>query len=248
MTSVLSALKTPVSVLCASSKGRIMKIQVMSDIHREFGVPDLDFHNDADILIVAGDISVSGETERELNNLGFPSKKKVLAVKGNHDRWVNPNNPSFPVILDKNITILDRQIKTIKKQRFLGCSLWYDPDKTDGNWSDFVYYNREKIEQHHKDDVRFIYDNLKEGDVVITHFLPSYSCIAPRWKKFDSNCYFVGEELEELIKERKPKLWIFGHTHDSIDFHIGETRMICNPYGYYGHQLNPNYEVKIIDI
>lgn len=162
--------------------------------------------------------------------------------------WINPQYHSFPAPLDKNITILDCQIKTIKKQRFLGCSLWYDPDKTQGNWSDFVYYDREKISQHHQKEVAFLYDNLQENDVVITHFLPSHTCTHPRWKNYDSNCFFVGEELQELIIERKPKLWIFGHTHDSMDFYLGQTRMVCNPYGYYPGGLNPNYETKVIDI
>lgn len=225
-----------------------MKIQVLSDIHREFGTPDLDFHPDADVIIIAGDISVSGEVERALNNLELPQKKKVLAVRGNHCRWVNTQYHSLPAPLDKNIIILDCQIRKIKKQRFLGCSLWYNPDKTQGNWSDFVYYDREKISQHHQKEVAFLYDNLQENDVVITHFLPSHACTHPRWKNYDSNCFFVGEELQELIIERKPKLWIFGHIHDSMDFYLGQTRMVCNPYGYYPDGLNPNYITKVIDI
>jgi len=29
------------------------------------------------------------------------------------------------------------------------------------------------------------------------------------------------------------KLWIHGHTHDSFDYNIGDTRVVCNPVGYY---------------
>jgi hypothetical protein len=27
--------------------------------------------------------------------------------------------------------------------------------------------------------------------------------------------------------------WLFGHTHDAMDFQLGSTRLVCNPHGYY---------------
>jgi len=226
-----------------------MKIQIASDLHREFGNKPLEFDRSADVICLAGDISVSGFLEASLNGLNIPKKTKCLVVKGNHDFWVNPHIfQEMPVLLQNNISVLNRQIKTIKKQRFLGCSLWYDPTDLDRNWADFKYYNEYDILTNHKKDVRFIKENLREGDVEMTHFLPSYKCISPRWRGSDTNFYFVGYEFYDLILEKKPKLWIFGHTHDSVDMMIGETRLICNPYGYEGYDLNKDYETKILEI
>jgi hypothetical protein len=38
------------------------------------------------------------------------------------------------------------------------------------------------------------------------------------------------------------KFWFHGHMHDSIDYQVGECRVLCNPRGYNYYQLNPNFE------
>ena len=39
--------------------------------------------------------------------------------------------------------------------------------------------------------------------------------------------------LDALIEERRPALWVHGHTHTSFDYEFaGGTRVICNPKGY----------------
>ena len=49
----------------------------------------------------------------------------------------------------------------------------------------------------------------------------------------------------------EPVLWVHGHTHDSLDYMIEKTRVICNPYGYYGtdtgmvKDFNPSFIVEI---
>ncbi len=56
--------------------------------------------------------------------------------------------------------------------------------------------------------------------------------------------------MDELILKRQPALWVHGHTHDSADYHLGSTHVVCNPFGYLGHELNDrwssgkNIEVK----
>jgi hypothetical protein len=67
--------------------------------------------------------------------------------------------------------------------------------------------------------------------VVVTHHLPSQRCVAPQWAGHPLNPFFVCE-LDALIQERRPAIWIHGHTHDSVDVRVGETRILCNPFGY----------------
>lgn len=43
-------------------------------------------------------------------------------------------------------------------------------------------------------------------------------------------CY--SSDLTGLILERKPDLWIHGHVHQTADYRIGQTRVICNPRGH----------------
>jgi hypothetical protein len=92
---------------------------------------------------------------------------------------------------------------------------------------------------------------MREGDVIITHFLPSWRSVHPKWAAAATNCFFVSDQ-EPLMVERKPALWLHGHTHDSADYQVGPTRVVCNPFGYAvqgGQHLNPRYtEEKFLDV
>ncbi|MDX8482282.1 hypothetical protein RFN28_28060 [Mesorhizobium sp. VK24D] len=39
-------------------------------------------------------------------------------------------------------------------------------------------------------------------------------------------------DLSALIEAGRPALWLHGHTHDSCDYQVGNTRVVCNPRGY----------------
>ena len=41
---------------------------------------------------------------------------------------------------------------------------------------------------------------------------------------------------------KRYNIWIHGHTHMSNDFKLHKTRIICNPRGYVGHELNPDFD------
>ena len=41
------------------------------------------------------------------------------------------------------------------------------------------------------------------------------------------------------------KYWIFGHTHDLIEYEIGDVKFLCNPLGY-PHESNFGNNAKII--
>lgn len=73
--------------------------------------------------------------------------------------------------------------------------------------------------------------------VVITHHLPSRRLVSARfWPRDGSdgcNGGFVGDCDNILAyEELAPKLWIHGHTHDTIDTELWGTRIVCNPAGY----------------
>jgi len=40
-------------------------------------------------------------------------------------------------------------------------------------------------------------------------------------------------DLSEFILDRPQiKVWTHGHTHDTFDYMVGTTRVLCNPRGY----------------
>jgi hypothetical protein len=105
----------------------------------------------------------------------------------------------------------------------------------------------------------------KSPIVVVTHHLPSRRLVSARFWPGDgsdgANGGFVGD-CENLLArtEIAPKLWIHGHTHDTIDTELWDTRVVCRPIGYRGewasqfnssmaldHENKPHVEPFFID-
>ncbi|KQO59650.1 MULTISPECIES: metallophosphoesterase [unclassified Methylobacterium] len=82
--------------------------------------------------------------------------------------------------------------------------------------------------------------------VVVTHHAPSARCIAPRYRGASLNPSF-SSRLDPLIERFQPALWVHGHTHTSMDFRIGGTRVLCNPKGYPGENaaFDPGLVVEV---
>lgn len=79
--------------------------------------------------------------------------------------------------------------------------------------------------------------------VVVTHHAPHRGSIHPRFKGSTINACFASD-LTELIEERQPELWVHGHMHDSFDYRVEATRVVCNPKGY--HSENPVFNPQLI--
>jgi Icc-related predicted phosphoesterase len=79
--------------------------------------------------------------------------------------------------------------------------------------------------------------------VVVTHHAPSKRSIAERWQG-DVGSPAFASDLTGFIERLQPALWIHGHVHDSFDYSIGKTRVICNPAGFEGE--NPRYDPNLI--
>ena len=67
--------------------------------------------------------------------------------------------------------------------------------------------------------------------VVITHHAPTLNSIHPRFAGSPLNGLFV-TDAQDLVAASGARLWIHGHTHDSFDYQVQCTRVLCNPRGY----------------
>jgi hypothetical protein len=47
-------------------------------------------------------------------------------------------------------------------------------------------------------------------------------------------------DAERLLGASRVQLWIHGHTHDTFDYLVNGTRVICNPRGYAKDGVNEN--------
>ena len=64
--------------------------------------------------------------------------------------------------------------------------------------------------------------------VIVTHHLPSMQSVAARFKN-DVPSAAYASHLDELVANSNAALWIHGHAHNSSDYVIGGTRVLCNP-------------------
>lgn len=242
-----------------------MKIKSMSDLHLEFERSLVDIErfaaslnpDECDVLVLAGDCGSGHHIAERVGILAERfAPKPVLYVAGNHE-YYGGNSASVlqqqEQLMTKhaNMHCLERSVVEIDGQRFLGTPLWYqytvDVALMSSQWSDFHHIAgiRKWIDKSFERDVAWFEAELRTGDVVITHFLPSPKCVSPRWRNEITNVFFVSD-VESLIIERKPKLWFHGHTHDSMDVTIGDTRIVCNPRGYVPNALNGNFKPWLV--
>jgi Icc-related predicted phosphoesterase len=68
--------------------------------------------------------------------------------------------------------------------------------------------------------------------VVVTHHGPQWLSVHPRYRADLLTAAFVSD-LSALIMDFQPNLWVHGHVHSSFDYSVGQTRVLCNPHGYW---------------
>ena len=61
----------------------------------------------------------------------------------------------------------------------------------------------------------------------------------PRFADSLLNASFVSD-AKHLIDGSRARLWIHRHTHDSFDYVLNGTRVVCNPRGYARDGVNEN--------
>lgn len=215
------------------------------DFHRDLGkslVNNL-CNKDIDIIVVAGDISESADIEHGISLL-CDKYKKVIYISGNHD-YYRSNFDAVDKHMSKlvsnfsNLTWLNNDRVTIDGINFIGGTLWYN-DRRNGRQNkhympDFSCIQNCDPDAFNKCDetIKYFKNNIQPGDIVITHHMPSNKCIDIKYINSPINCFFA-TDVEDIILNNRPSIWISGHTHCNYDFTIGKTNLICNPFGYPG--------------
>jgi len=129
-----------------------MKIAICSDIHLEFGAISLENTENAEVLILSGDICVAKDIlDRDPYETRFDDKssrihlffqeccarfKHVVYISGNHEHYHGDFAETFKIFRERlgylvNLHILDKESVLINDIMFIGGTLWTDMNKED---------------------------------------------------------------------------------------------------------------------
>jgi predicted phosphodiesterase len=110
------------------------------------------------------------------------------------------------------------------------------------------------VEENKKcfDFIKHCVSEAKEGEkiVVVGHHTPSHQSCHPRYAHDAIMNGGYHNSYEEYIMDHPQiVLWTHGHTHEKYDYMIGNTRVVCNPRGYLGHeQISREFELKVVEV
>ena len=173
-----------------------MKIALASDLHLEFGTISLENTENADVLILSGDIIVANRlSNRDVYNImgeathsnryhtffqeccaRFPH---VVYVAGNHEHY----DGDFAITLKhikeklsylKNLHILDREYIAIGDVTFIGGTLWTDMNNSDS------------LTMYHVKSMMNDFKIVKNSGRLITRKVPLYK-LNPEYNEIDPN-------------------------------------------------------------
>jgi Icc-related predicted phosphoesterase len=248
-----------------------MKIRVLSDLHLEFQAwapPPAS----ADVVVLAGDIDSGAEGIR-WGREHFP-ESEIVYVPGNHEFYGSEMQDMLGKMRraakQSGVHLLDADSVEIDGVRFLGATLWTDfalygaepkdiarsmaigqsmmADYQAIRWKDTGTLAPDDTREIHQLQRAWLNRELAKpfagSTVVVTHHLPHARSVHAKYRGDPLNPSFASD-LSALL--RPPvKLWIHGHTHESMDYEIGGTRVVCNPRGYLPQEPNKRFNPKLV--
>ena len=201
----------------------------------------------------------------------------VVYVAGNHEFYHGRWKASLEHLREEcavfpNVYFLERDVKVIDDVTFIGATLWTDMNKGDpltlhaigDMMNDFrVIRNDEhgysKLRPAHAmyrhqqtiSYLKAVLPDMKDRKVVfVGHHAPSKQSTHPKYQhEFLMNGGYSSDLSEFILDHPEIKLWTHGHTHDPFDYTIGETRIVCNPRGYAGHDEQASvWQLKTVEV
>lgn len=201
----------------------------------------------------------------------------VVYVAGNHEFYHGKWPLGIQYLRDEcakfaNVYFMENDCKKIQDLMFVGCTLWTDMNKGDpltlhgvaNMMNDFQIIRNSDlgftklrpahVARAHCDSLGYIRsiveNNLGEKFVVVGHHAPSKLSIKPRYEKDHVVNGAYSSDLSEFILDHPSiRLWTHGHTHDSFDYMVGSTRVVCNPRGYIGYEAGADtWQLQVVEV
>jgi predicted phosphohydrolase len=226
--------------------------------------------DDSDILLLLGDIDVwcVGWDKSPIYNWFSENFKHTIYIPGNHEYYSGTyklSKKKLNIKIKDNVYILNNDYIDIEGVRFLGSTLWTNikPQESYYILKGMVDYRKIKVDEYNDlgnkltipfvnnlNDIskEFIFNNLsKDKNIVLTHHLPSYSCINDYYKGSVLNSAFANSDLDNKIMNSNIDYWIYGHSHgEKEDLNLNGTILSCNQVGYPQENIGFNKKYIIL--
>ena len=175
----------------------------------------------------------------------------------------------------ENVTILENEVVDYNGIMFMGATLWTDLNRRDLLTE---YHIKQCMNDYHKirmkGDAYDLYHKLKpyftvqehtrsleyfkivleqnrnRDFVIITHHAPSFQSVHEYYKNDTLINGGYMSRLDEFIMDHPNiRLWTHGHMHNTSDYLIDNTRVVCNPRGYLPYEddngFDPGFTVEL---
>lgn len=210
------------------------------DMHHQPEQMLLDMEPQSPLLVIAGDLCEARNIQESWLDIISDKYEQTFYVPGNHE-FYGRNRPQTLDILREampyNVYLLNGESLVYNDISFAGHSLWFPYDPHDRLYerhiADFALiegYRSWVYAEHEKAKAWF---PESWCDVWITHHLPLWNSVHPKYRGDVMNRFFVGDLSKELQNATSlPKVIVHGHTHEECDYMAGDIRVVCNPLGY----------------
>lgn len=251
-----------------------MKAQVFSDLHLDvLPIKPISIADEIDAVIVPGDVCEGALRAFEHLLRIVPMTIPILMVLGNHEYYrrfvpdelalARAQAPRFNVHLLENDTVV------VNGVRFVGATLWTDyrifgdanltramsacaagmNDHRRIGWQKDPWLRfrpQEAALLHHRSRTYIesvLATSFDGSTVILSHHAVHINSILPKYQTDPVTAAYVSD-MSATIEKHQPALWVHGHAHNSCDYRVGKTRIICNAHGYGGE--NPTFDGNLV--
>lgn len=235
--------------------------QLASDLHIESGdavdavLPAR--AAEVDVFVIAGDVGTLRQVT-EVVDCALERWPHVVFVPGNHDYWTKSNKTHEDALAAlralaaerPDLHVLDCDTATVCGRRVVGATLWASPHVEDA-WqlNDFRHIHAGPASVYSKQHKRlspldmaalnrtakqYLADTVRQGDIVVTHFMPVTTSVLVRahgrpskYAHMGMESYYGNTGLEDVVG--RAAAWAFGHTHEEHVASIDGCLLVCNP-------------------
>lgn len=252
-----------------------MKILLLSDLHLEF--QDYQPHKGGyDVVVLAGDIHTKGRgVAWARDHFKVPVFYVPGNHEGYGGHWQRTIQKMQDAAAGSHVHILHHQALVHEGVRFIGTTGWsqftlwpgraqamqeagagrdhYSPGAKDYRFIRTAGYRRitpADTARWATDAKNFLIDEVARPHdgptIVVTHHAPS----ALSLREGRAVCALDATDAndwDDVVAQSGAAFWFHGHTHVAVDYMLGKTRVVSNPRGYPGqdvdHRLDGIWEV-----